>query len=142
VLELAPGRYVATVYPNLIIVAAPGVVSLRVVQPLGPERAELCSVGLVPAELAPEALGPARARVARQTSASSPHEQQTLDAWASSHGGLGGTQRKQRRLHFPNPAPDPAADARLPVAAQLGPRGAEHASWGFLERWAREVCPP
>lgn len=135
---LASGVYVATVYPNLIVVSAPGAVSLRVVQPLGPADSELCSIGLVPATLSPEALASARTRVARQTSPSSPHEQRTVAAWESSHAGLVGTQRRQRRLHFADRVADRPAD-HLPVPARLGPRGAEHASWGFLERWADEV---
>lgn len=136
---LPSGVYVATVYPNLIVVAAPGAVSLRVVQPLGPAHSELCSIGLVPNALGPEALASARARVARQTSPSSPHEQRTLAAWESSHAGLVGTQRRQRRLHFADVGAGAPA-AHLPVPARVGPRGAEHAGWGFLERWAEEIC--
>lgn len=135
---LAPGVYVATVFPNLIVVASPGAVSLRVVQPLGPATTELYSLGLVSSSLPPEALGAARARVARQTSPSGPHEQRTLAAWESSHAGLAGAQRGLRPLHFRAPPLEPSA-AALPVPAQLGPPGAEHASWAFFERWAREV---
>ncbi len=131
--ELLRCLYIGTVFPNFSIVSYPGFLSIRVWQPAAPDKTEIWSSGLVPADAPDAYVSASKNLLGRYFSPSGVLEQDDVEVWESCHRGVTGPRRRAQRVSYALPARPLEALAHLPGRVSGLP--SEHANFGFFERW-------
>ncbi|MEQ8276908.1 MAG: SRPBCC family protein [Deltaproteobacteria bacterium] len=131
--ELLRCLYIGTVFPNFSIVSYPGFLSVRVWQPVAPDKTEIWSSGLVPSHAPDNVAVNSKRLLSRYFSPTGMLEQDDLEVWEECHRGVAGAQRNGKPVSYALPKRPVEALAHLP--GDLSAIPSEHANFGFFSRW-------
>lgn len=131
--ELLKCLYIGTVFPNFSIVSYPGFLSIRVWQPIGANKTEIVSSGLVPADAPDAVVSNSKRLLCRYFSPTGMLEQDDIEVWEECQRGISGAERNRRTVSYALPKRPVEALAHLP--GDLSAIPSEHANFGFFARW-------